>query len=184
MPRVNTKKKSKAGKQVICGRCRIAIQPGQQYRSWSFRFGGTHFRCMAPRCNPRASELTQSQASGMYELTERIEDACQALRECKAYSPEDFKSEMESVREDAESLKDEIQEGFENMLEGLQQSEAGERAERRVASLESFIDELDSTIDNSEWEDDKDESEECAECTMAKDDDRHDKNSAEFQHEF
>jgi superfamily I DNA/RNA helicase len=177
MPRINTKTKSRAGKQVNCGRCRIVIQPGQKYRSWSFRYGGTHFRCMQPKCNPRASELTQSQAGQMYQLTERIEDACQAIRTPGEYTIEDFKSEMESIREDAESLKDEIQEGFDNMLEGLQQAEAGQRAEARVEALDSFMDELDSTIDNAEWE--VDEEEECKTCGLSE----HDPNE-KYDHDF
>ena len=43
MPRVNQRKKNKAGAERKCGRCGKTIQPGDLYYTWSFRYGGARF---------------------------------------------------------------------------------------------------------------------------------------------
>jgi hypothetical protein len=72
MPRVNARTKNRAGKERSCGRCGKKIEPGDRYYTWSFRYGGTHFRCAAHY--PRPSELTQSKLSAVYAATENLED--------------------------------------------------------------------------------------------------------------
>src|SRR3954464_10047336 len=72
VPRVYTQKKSSRGAERRCGRygCGKVIEPGESYFQFSFRYGGTHYRCAEHR--PRQSELTQSKMSAVYAA---IEDA-------------------------------------------------------------------------------------------------------------
>jgi len=189
MARIVIKTKSTRG-EYKCGHCGIQIQPGSQYKSWQFRNSAKQFRCMAPGCSPRASELTQGQIGRVYELNERISDCCDDFRSDQEF--DDFKSNLESIKEDAESLKDEFDENYNNMPESFQNGQNGELVQGRVDALESFIDELDSAIDNADWPDGaEDEDAECVvvdgsggPCGMAKSDDRHTKGHEEFEHEF
>jgi hypothetical protein len=144
MPKVWDQKKNNRG-EAKCGRCGQLIQPGERYKMWSFRFGPTHYRCYRMACAPRASELTQSKASGMHELLERKSDATAAVHINDNF--EDFLTDMEAIKDDAESVRDDIQEGYDNMGDNLQQTEQGEVAQRRIEALDNFIDEMDSAID-------------------------------------
>lgn len=147
MPQIYVQKKSSAGKEIQCGRCGTKIAAGMKYRSWSFRYGGKHVRCMEPHCSPRASELTQSKASGMHELNERMEEILNPKNhEWTVESLGSLIDDIDSVKDDADSLRDEIQDGFDNMGEGLQQSDAGQSAESRIEALDTYIQELDSAI--------------------------------------
>lgn len=195
MAKIETKKKSSAGKSIACGRCQLIIQPGSMYRVWGFRVGAKSntklVRCMSVVCNPRASELTMNQTSGMHLLNERLSDALDDLQKGlsgqddpnveRASKLEAFQTEVDSIKDDSSSLAEEIQEGFDNMVEGNQSGSLGETAETRISNLEEFVSELESTIDNVEWPQDKDpvDDPECKTCGQCE----HDPDE-EYEHEF
>lgn len=199
MARVKTQKKSSHGQKVTCGRCLGPINPGDQYRKVSLKTGPrssvTKYRCMGPACGFRSSELTTSRMSEVYQLNERLEDACSGLRlldKTQRLTParfEEFKSDLESIRDDAQSLAEEFQEAYDNMPEQFQSGENGERTQARQEAVEEFANELDSAIDNVSWpdvedEDDVEDTLACKVCTMAKGDDRHTKGHEDFDHAF
>lgn len=75
MPRVTTKTRNRGGKKVYrCTKCRDEIVAGQEYREWSFRYGGTYR--MHAKCGfPRPSQLTGSdKLQRLYEAREALED--------------------------------------------------------------------------------------------------------------
>jgi len=130
MPRVTEQKKSRAGAERKCGRCGKVIEPGEQYLSWSFRYGGTHFRCLDHR--PRPSELTQSKMAEVYAAIETAEDQLDGCGDV-----EDIKNLIEEVAEAARSVADEYREAAEPF------GGAGENADR-ADELEGYADELES----------------------------------------
>lgn len=139
MPKVKLVTKSKAGKPYSCDKCRKAIEPGQQYYSWSFRFGGTqrqHQDCGVPR----ASQLTQSKMSGVYSAIETAEDGLAG-----ASSTEDFTSLLSDCASEVDSVKEEYQDALDNMPESLQSSSVGEEIQEKIEALETFSDELSNT---------------------------------------
>lgn len=129
MPRVTEKTKNRAGKDYTCGRCGKKIEPGERYLSWSFRYGGKHFRCMEHR--PRPSELTQSKMSSVYGAVESAED------ELHNTEFSELPSLVEQVQEVAQEVADEYREAAEPF------GGEGENAER-ADELEGWADELSS----------------------------------------
>jgi len=132
MPRVQTKTKIKLGADRKCGRCGEAIEPGQQYRQWSFRYGGTHYRCMRTQCAPRQSDLTQSKMQAVYLAIEDAEDSVGDVEDHEALS-----SLVEGVADVVREVADEYTEAAEPFGG---QGENQERAEE----LEGWADELES----------------------------------------
>ena len=122
------------------------VEKGQEYYTWSFRFGGTHIS-LTP---PKQSQLTQSPfLSQLYDIQDRLGDI-------SGDSPEDLQAERDSIKEDLESLRDETQGSLDNMPEGLQQGDTGQLLEERVNALDSAIDELDGIdLDYEEPDDDE-----------------------------
>lgn len=96
--------------------------------SWSFRYGGTHRRCMAHP--PKRSELTQSLMSGVYAA---IEDAETMLPE--AINIDDLRSIQEQVADAGREVVDQYREAAENF------GGAGENAER-ADELEGWVEEV------------------------------------------
>jgi hypothetical protein len=119
MPRVQIKKKNRAGATRSCGRCQREIQPGEEYRSWSFRYGGTHYRCIRPECAPRRSELTQSLMGEVYDAIETAEADIRGAESAEEIS--DALTTVSEVKEDIASQYREAAEPF---------GGAGENAER------------------------------------------------------
>ncbi len=105
MPRVIEKRKNAAGAERKCGRpgCGKVITKGERYLSWSFRFGGTHYRCMDHP--PRQSELTQSLMGGVYAAVEDAQDALPTA-ECVADIRELVQTVTDAVGEVAEQYRD------------------------------------------------------------------------------
>lgn len=195
MARIKTQKKSARGQDIKCGRCHADINPGDEYRKVGLKTGPrssvTKYRCMKPACGFRSSELTTSRMSAVYELNERLDDACSTLRAkgdtLTLKDVEEFKSEVESIRDDAQTQAEEFQEAFDNMPEQFQSAENGEKTQARQEACDEFYNELDSLIDNVEWpeEDDVEEpADECETCTMAQLDPRHTPGGDQFEHEF
>jgi hypothetical protein len=118
------------------------IKRGDTYYKWSLRFSrygkGTTYRS---KTYPKASQLTSSAfMQSVYQAQEQL--AGIGLSENLDDSPDDIKSEIESVISDLESLRDETDEKFNNMPEGLQQGDTGQLLEERVENLDSWISDL------------------------------------------
>ena len=146
MPRVMTKTKNRAGKERACGKCRRPILPGEKYRTWSFRYGGTYFRCHRAECSPRPSELTQSLMSSVYAAQESFEDQASAGFE----SVEDVRTALQEVVDAATEVKEQYEQAAEPF------GGAGEHQER-ADELESWIGELEGFYPDDEPEDGTDE---------------------------
>jgi hypothetical protein len=144
MPRVLTKTKNRAGKDRACGKCARPILPGEKYRTWSFRYGGTRFRCDRPECAPRPSELTQSLMGSVYAAQESFEDQAAAGFETVA----DIVTAVEEVAEAAQEVCDQYREAAEPF------GGAGEHAER-ADELESWISELEGFMPEEEPDDEE-----------------------------
>jgi hypothetical protein len=135
MPRVFQKKKIKLGADRSCGRCGKKIEPGDEYLSWSFRYGGTHFRCLDHP--PRQSELTQSKLSEVYSAQETAEDEIDAI-------VVDEDGAVEGVKDAVQTVIDQIQETASEYMEAAEHfGGEGENAER-ADELESWSGELES----------------------------------------
>lgn len=130
MPRVVERVKSARGQKRTCGRCGAEIAPGQKYLQWSFRYGGTHYRCGEHR--PRRSELTQSKMSAVYSAIEFAEAELPNLT-----TVEDVRQLVHDVAETVEDVVQEYRDAAEPF--GGQ----GENAER-ADELEGWQEELES----------------------------------------
>lgn len=142
MPRVSTKKKSKAGKPYHCGKCGKKIVPGEMYYEWSFRYGGT--RRQHEKCGrPSRGQLTQSKLGAVY-------DACDGAEETisKATEKDAIVEALNSAAETAREVSEEYNEAAEAMGAA---GESGTSAERRD-ELESFADSLESAASEIEGE--------------------------------
>src|SRR4051794_13877401 len=100
MPRVFTQTKNRAGRARSCGRCGTEIKPGDSYYKFSFRYGGTHYRCS--KHYPRQSELTQSKMAEIYSAIEGAEEDL-----VKAQSEDDVGTAVQTV---ADTVRDVAQE--------------------------------------------------------------------------
>lgn len=138
MPRVTTRVKSTRGAVRKCGRCGRVIAPGQKYFQWSFRYGGTHFRC--GEHTPRRSETTQSILGEVYAAIEVAEDDLPGA-ECVS----DVVALVAGVAEIVDAVIDQYREAAEHF------GGAGENAER-ADELDGWKDELES-FDPEEEED-------------------------------
>jgi hypothetical protein len=130
VPRVIEKTKNRAGKERACGKCQEVIQPGDRYRQWSFRYGGTHYRCMKPGCRPRPSDLTQSKMATVYSAQEEAQDFFP-----KAETAEEIEEKVREVGEAAQEIAEEYREAAEPF------GGEGENAER-AEELEDWAGEL------------------------------------------
>lgn len=139
MPRVNTQTARKSKKERRCARrggCLLdgTIEPGQEYQSWSFRFGGTYYQHVA--CGrPARSQLTQS---AMGEVYDAIETAEATIGEWDGDGTMDLASAIEEVAGAAESVMEQYREADE-AFGGHGATEAAQRAD----DLEGWKDELD-----------------------------------------
>jgi hypothetical protein len=138
MPRVMTKTKNRAGADRACGKCGEPIRPGEKYRTWSFRYGGTYFRCNRAACAPRASELTQSIIGEVYSAQEAFEDSVTAES-----TVAEIKEAVEAVRDAAQEVADQYREAAEPF------GGAGENGER-ADELEGWIGDLDGFYPDEE----------------------------------
>lgn len=151
MPRVETKTKIRLGAERSCGRCGHKIEPGEKYRQWSFRYGGTRYRCMKHECRPRPSDLTQSKMAAVYSAQEEFEDNLESIDTIEA-----LEEAVDQVVTTVQEVKDEYEEAAEPF--GYQ----GENQER-ADELDSWISDLE-TIEYDE--DDLERSKEDAQGTV------------------
>ena len=155
MPRVTVKTKNKGGKHAYrCEHCGKAIEAGQKYYKWSFRYGGTHRQhttCGAPK----QSQLTQSKMSAVYSAQETAHASV-----TQAASVGDLVAALNDCATEIESVRDEYQGGLDNMPDGLRSAAEEGETGQRIEALSEFIDELQSKasdIESEEFECEEDE---------------------------
>ncbi len=147
MPRVLTKTKNRAGAERACGTCRHVIQPGEKYLSWSFRYGGTHYRCT--QHPPRPSELTQSLMGGVYAAVESAQDELPTAPEAEA-----IRALVESVAESVAEVIEQYREAAEPFGGQGENAERADELEGWQSDLEGFDpDEPDEDTPDDERED-------------------------------
>lgn len=144
MAHAKLRKKSVRGTRV-CGAlgCGKEIQPGENYWTWSFRYGGRQVRCTEHP--PKQSDMTQSKMGEVYAAVEEAEVDLVA-----ATTIDDIKDAVQSVSEVAQQVVEEYREAAEHF--GGQ----GENAER-ADELEGWADELGNFDPDTIGEDEFDE---------------------------
>ena len=164
MPRVNYVKAAR--KARICGRCGRAINPGEGYRYWSFRYGGDRVRCMRAECTPRRSELTQSKMGEAFSALETAEEELAAARAGEIGEQSDIQQIIEAAAEEVRRVADEYREADEQFGGGgmTDNSERADEAEEAADALEGFSPSADPA-----------DAEECSEA----DEEGHDSDSCE-----
>lgn len=138
MPRVHFKTKIKLGAERSCGLCGKAIEPGDKYYTWKFRYGGARYRCADHR--PRQSDLTLSKMSAVYAA---IENAEGALPDCTSIP--DVVEQVGLVAEVVREVAQEYSEAAEPFGGQGENQERADELEYWADELESF----DSSVDNS-----------------------------------
>src|ERR1700676_3224991 len=104
MARSFTAQKSKAGKEIKCGRCSAPILSGEQYFSFSVGFrGAKQFRCKLH--SPKQSELCGNKMAGAYSANEGIE----ATLGAPDVSISDIASTLEAAAGEIEQIPDTYQ---------------------------------------------------------------------------
>lgn len=132
MAAVKTQKKSSRG-EYHCGNinCGRKIEPGEMYFKYSFRYGGTHYRCK--NHYPKRSELTQSKLADVYAAIEDAEDLINS-----ADNVQDIVSAVEAVASQAQETAYEYQEAAENFGGQGENAERADELEAFAGDLESF----------------------------------------------
>lgn len=156
MPRVRRQKASGRARRV-CGAlgCGRVIAKGEEYFTWSFRYGGRQVRCLDHP--PRASDLTQSRMGEVYTAIENAQEQLAGDIESLA----DVKAAIEGVADAAR----EVVEGYREAAEHF--GGQGQNAER-ADELEGWVDELDGfEPDEPEEQFDEDQAQEEAEEEVA-----------------
>jgi hypothetical protein len=156
MPRITTVKKARKA-QGNCGRCGKAIEVGDSYRWWKFRYGGRSIRCLDVGCAPRASELTQSKMSTVYAAQESLADF---LAKWDGTDLDEVQQEVECCADEVEEVADEYQEAADNQREHFPDSETADENEERAEQLREWADEIRDAAQNLEplaGDDDEDE---------------------------
>lgn len=142
MPRVYQKTKSARGATRTCGRCGATIKPGDLYFQWSFRYGGTHYRCAQHR--PRQSELTQSKMATVYEA---IESATDQLDK-GATTVDEVRELVQGVAETVQEVAEEYREAAEPFGGAGENADRADELEGWASELEDFDpDEPESEVD-------------------------------------
>lgn len=132
-----------------CEKCSCGIKIGQPYNWWKFRFGAKRVRCDKPECQPRRSELTQSEFYGnLFDAEESFQEVVASARKAV-----DVTMAIEATREAAERLREigqECSDKLSNMPDGLQQGDTGQLLQERADNCEDRADELESAADSAE----------------------------------
>jgi hypothetical protein len=148
--RVITRTKTRGGKKdYTCGACGKKIAPGEIYHKWSFRYGGTHYRCKDHY--PRRGELTQSKMGTIYDA---IDDAQKEIGELT--SAVEIEDAVHAVAQDVQEAVDEYREAAEHFGG---QGESAERADE----LEGWQSDLDSWRTSVAYDDEETMSEDTLE---------------------
>src|SRR6267142_5656923 len=127
MARSFTAKKSKAGKEIKCGRCGAPILAGEQYFYFAVAFrGAKQIRCK--NHSPKQSELCGNKMSGAYAANEGIEAA---LNESDL-TIADIASALESAAQEIEQVRDEYQESYDNLPQNFQDGDMGSEIQEKI----------------------------------------------------
>lgn len=136
MARAFEAKKSKAGKEIKCGRCQVKIEPGEQYFYFSTGFrGAKQIRCK--NHPPKQSELTGSKMSGAYSANEDLDTAINT-----AGGPEDIANALATAAGEIESVRDEYQDSYDSLPENFQNGSQGEEIQEKIDGLSEYADKL------------------------------------------
>lgn len=146
MPRVTDVKRAQKS-QGSCGGCGVELAKGEPYRWWAFRFGGKRKRCMADKCAPRPSDLTQSKMSGVYQAQENLEDW---LQEWEGVDLQEVKDEVETCVDEVRQVAEEYTESAEAIRENFEESPTADECDEKAEELESWLDDLDAAADSVE----------------------------------
>lgn len=141
MPRVQSQIKSNRGRERSCGRCGRTIEQGESYFKWSFRYGGTHFRCKDHP--PRPSELTQSKMAEVYAAIENAEDGLPG-----AEGVDDIRDLINEVAEAANQVAEEYREAAEPFQGQGENAERADDLEGWAQDLEYFDADEDEDADD------------------------------------
>ena len=137
MPRVHHVKKARKD-NAVC-------KKGESYYYWTFRISvgkGYRSKKMLSRTKPRQSQLTQSPfMSQALAIGESIEDFCIDSPEDDSWK-EDAQEALDGWKSEIETLGEEAQGSFDNMPEGLQQGDTGQTLEARVTACEEWVSSL------------------------------------------
>lgn len=167
MPTVNRVEHARKP-QGTC-RCGKAINVGDAYVWWKFRYGGRHVRCTSPLCAPKASDLTQSEyLSTIATISEMEVDSS---------SVEGLAGSIESIKDEIENLQSETEDKLNNMPDSLQQGPTGELLQERIDSMDSVI----SDLEGIETDFDEEAPEEPDRETTPADDKTHETAMAEWE---
>lgn len=154
MPKINLIKSARKAKQ--CGKCGKAINPGDPYRFWGFRYGGTRARCMDFSCSPRPSELTNNDFyQQYYSIQEGLEDECS--RASAVNDPTGAIEQIENACSDLNSLYEEVTEKIDNMEQYFQGGDSLETLRERQSNLEMLKDDAESKAQElrDRWEEEQ-----------------------------
>ena len=151
MARCFSAKKSKAGKEIKCGRCGAAVTPGDPYFYFSVGFRGVkQIRCKDH--HPRPSELCGNKMSGAYAANESLEEAINS-----ASTVSEISSALETAAEEIKQVRDEYQDSYDNLPENFQNSDQGQDIQSNVDGLTDYADALENAQSEVESLDDEDE---------------------------
>jgi hypothetical protein len=141
MPRVQTKKKNKAGAERKCGLCGKTIKPGEKYFTWAFRYGGRRFRCSEHF--PRRSALTMSKMGEVFAANEDAEDQLP-----KAETIDDIKEIVEQASEIARQVADEYEEAAEPFGGAGENQERADEVGEWADEVENFYPDEDTDLED------------------------------------
>ncbi len=139
MAQTNTAKKSKAGKEITCGRCGAVIQPGETYFHWTPFRSNKRVRCH--KHPPRQSEKCTSMLSGAYAANEDVEDCIEEVRAGKC-DIKGLASVLESAADDICSVRDDYQNSLDSMGDNFANGEPGQQIQEKIDGLESHSETL------------------------------------------
>ncbi len=110
----------------------LAVQKGEPYYWWSFRYGGKRYS----KTYPKASQLTQSSfLSGVYSIQE----------EMSVFLPEaeeDIQTNIDDWVSSIEDLKSECEDSLSNIPDQLQDGSVGQMLQERIEAMDQWIDNL------------------------------------------
>lgn len=149
MARIKHVKKSR--KPLVCGRCKIELPVGSEYRWWKLYRGRKRVRCTKPKCAPRSSELTQGKYGQVYAAQEELDDVLTEFEKTVAKwdwdkegppNLDDLRSSVEDAVSEIQDVAEEYEEGAGNIEESFPDSEKVEQMRECAEGLNEYADEL------------------------------------------
>ena len=139
MPRVIKAVKSKRGKEVSCGRCQLAIEPGMEYLHFQKYRSQKQIRCTAHP--PKQSELTGSdKLATLYGTSEGLDNDAEAFR--TGGEVNDLADALDMAVEAVREVGEGYQESADAVGEYFPGSSQVEEIEEKAAQCEEWADAL------------------------------------------